>query len=385
MPRRGPQSTPAPCRSAWPSRPRPAGGALGLEPYEEQLVAAAAMCRGRVAQMQTGEGKTLAASFAASFGALRGGGFLVVTANDYLARRDAEWMRPIYERLGLSVASISGRSSRSDRRDAYLADVCYLTARELGFDYLRDGLAYHKEDLVQRPFSAAIVDEADFVLIDEARVPLVIAGRTKGDGVDLREVDVFARSLTEGADYELDPEGRRVLLTLEGQTKLEAFACEDAQGGPQAEPEAQSEERLSLVKARLFAALHARRLLARDVDYVVKRGEVKLVDAFTGRVAERRQWPWGIQAALEAKEALEIGPEGKIFGSIAVQHLMALFPEIGGDDRDCRSRSRGVRLGLRHGDGRHPAGAAFRQDRPPRRRLLDERRQASSARHGDRE
>ena len=194
------------------------------------------MCRGRVAQMQTGEGKTLAAAFAASFGALRGGGFLVVTANDYLARRDAEWMRPIYERLGLSVASISGRSSRSDRRDAYLADVCYLTARELGFDYLRDGLAYHKEDLVQRPFSAAIVDEADFVLIDEARVPLVIAGRTKGDGVDLREVDVFARSLTEGADYELDPEGRRVLLTLEGQTKLEAFACEDAQGGPQAEP-----------------------------------------------------------------------------------------------------------------------------------------------------
>ena len=167
---------------------------LGLEPYEEQLVAAAAMCRGRVAQMQTGEGKTLAASFAASFGALRGGGFLVVTANDYLARRDAEWMRPIYERLGLSVASISGRSSRSDRRDAYLADVLYLTARELGFDYLRDGLAYHKEDLVQRPFSAAIVDEADFVLIDEARVPLVIAGRTKGDGVNLREVAVPSRA-----------------------------------------------------------------------------------------------------------------------------------------------------------------------------------------------
>jgi preprotein translocase subunit SecA len=291
---------------------------LGLEPYDEQLIAAAAMCRGRVAQMQTGEGKTLAAAFAASFGAMRGRGLQVLTANDYLARRDAEWMRPIYEWLGLSVSSISGRSTARERRAAYLADLTYLTARELGFDYLRDGLVYDRADLVQRPFSSAIVDEADFLLVDEARIPLVIAGGARGDGVDVRAVDRLARSLSRGVDYEVDPEGRKVLLTLEGQSMLERFTGGDAA----------SEERLSLVKARLFASLHAICLLARDVDYVVKEGEVKLVDSFTGRVAERRRWPWGIQAALEAKEGLEIGPEGRIYGSIAVQHLMALFPRM---------------------------------------------------------
>jgi preprotein translocase subunit SecA len=293
---------------------------LRQEPYDEQLVAAAAMCRGKVAQMQTGEGKTLAAAFAASFGAMRDGALHVLTANDYLARRDAEWMRPIYEWLGLSAASISGSSSAGERRAAYLADLCYLSARELGFDYLRDGLVYEKAELVQRPFASAIVDEADFVLIDEARIPLVIAGSAGGDGVDLRAVDALASSLSRDVEYEIDPEGRRVLLTLEGQSRLEGFAGADI--------DAASEERLSLVKARLFAALHARCLLERDIDYVVKKGEIKLVDSFTGRVAERRQWPWGIQAALEAKEALEIGPEGRVYGSIAVQHLMALYPRL---------------------------------------------------------
>ncbi len=188
--------------------------------------------------------------------------------------------------------------------------------------YLRDGLAYDRAELVQRPFFSAIVDEADFVLIDEARIPLVIAGGAVSDGAvsdgaDLRAVDGLARSLAEAVDYEIDPEGRRVLLTLEGQRRLEDFVGTET-----------SEERLALMKARLFAALHAQKLLARDVDYVVKRGEAKLVDSFTGRVAEQRQWPWGIQAAIEAKEGLAIGPEGRIYGSIAVQHLMALYPRL---------------------------------------------------------
>jgi preprotein translocase subunit SecA len=291
---------------------------LGLEPYAEQLVAAAAMCGPKVAQLQTGEGKTLAAALAACYGAMRGGGTHILTANDYLARRDAEWMRPIYEALGLSVASICGRSPPSERRAAYSADVAYLTARELGFDYLRDGLAYDRADILQRRFSSAIVDEADFVLIDEARVPLVIAGNAGGDGIDVRRVDALALSLERDFDYRVDPEGRRVLLTLGGQAKVEAFAGSGAA----------FEENLDLAKARLFAALHAHRLLARDVDYVVKDGAVRLVDAFTGRVAERRQWPWGIQAALEAKEGLEIGPEGRIYGSITVQHLMGLYPRL---------------------------------------------------------
>jgi preprotein translocase subunit SecA len=294
---------------------------LGLEPYEEQLIAAAAMCEGRVAQLQTGEGKTLAAAFAASLGAMRGPGFHVLTANDYLARRDAEWMRPIYEALGLGVASISGHSSPGERRAAYACDLCYLTARELGFDFLRDGLAYEREALVMRPLASAIVDEADFLLIDEARVPLVIAGGTGGDGVDLGAVDALALSLVRGVDYEVDPEGRRVMLSLEGHRRVEDFAGSRAAGAGLEEPR-------SLATARLFAALHAHCLLERDVDYVVKEGSVKLVDSFTGRVAERRQWPWGIQAALEAKESLAIGPEGRIYGSIAVQHLMALYPRL---------------------------------------------------------
>lgn len=294
---------------------------LGLEPYGLQLVAAAAICSGRVAQMQTGEGKTLAAALAACYCAMRDGCLHVVTANDYLARRDAQWMAPIYEALGLAVASVVASDGPSERRAAYGADVVYLTARELGFDYLRDGLAYSPADLVQRGFSSAIVDEADFVLVDEARVPLVIAGAVAegGDaGAEVLAADRLARSLAANRDFLVDPEGRKVSLSLEGQARTEAFfgagGMHTREGAP--------------LFARVHAALHAHRLLARDVDYLVKDGRVVLVDAFTGWVAEKRRWPWGIQAALEAKEGLGIGPEGRTYGSIAVQHLMGLYPRI---------------------------------------------------------
>lgn len=302
---------------------------LGLRPFEAQLVAAAALCSGVVVQMQTGEGKTLAAALAACCGALDGRGFHVITANDYLARRDAEWMRPIYGAFGLSVASIGGDSSPAERRAAYLSDVTYLTARELGFDYLRDGLVSSASDIAQRPFSRAIVDEADFVLVDEARVPLVIAGACPGvagdeaTDADPRVMDGIARELRVGLDYRVDPEGRTVAITLEG---LEHAAL--LLGRDEAESLGESGEPSDRAKARLFAALHARSLLNRDIDYVVKGGEVRLVDSFTGRVAERRQWPWGIQAAIEAKEDLSIKPEGRIYGSIAVQHLMGLYPRL---------------------------------------------------------
>lgn len=306
--------------------------ALGLDPFEEQLVAAAAMICGKVAQMATGEGKTLAAALAASCLALDGRGFHVLTANDYLARRDARWMRPLYRSLGLSVAAVDERSTREERRAAYLADVTYLSARELGFDYLRDGLAYDARDLVQRPFSRAIVDEADFVLIDEARVPLVIAGAEEGDGVDVRAIDRLALELARDVDYRVDVEGRSVAVTARGFARAAELIGRPGDPGDPGDPDgpgdsaSPSEDLPDAIKARLFAALHARCLLARDVDYVVKDGAARLVDSFTGRVAERRQWPWGIQAALEAKEGLEIGPEGKIYGSITVQHLMGLYP-----------------------------------------------------------
>jgi preprotein translocase subunit SecA len=303
---------------------------LGLDPYEEQLVAAAALSRGKVAQMATGEGKTLAAALAAALaprrGAAAGGGFHVLTANDYLARRDAEWMRPLYSSLGLSVAWIGERSTREERRAAYLADVTYLSARELGFDYLRDGLAGDASELVQPPFSRALVDEADFILIDEARVPLVIAGADEGDGVDVRAMDRVAAALEPGLDYRVDAEGRSVAVTGPGYARAALLlGLPGASAGPVGS-DRPSEDLPESAKARLFAALHARRLLRRDVDYVVKDGAARLVDSFTGRVAERRQWPWGIQAALEAKEGLEIGPEGRIYGSITTQHLMGLYP-----------------------------------------------------------
>ncbi len=294
---------------------------LGIEPYEEQLVAAAAMCYGKVVQMQTGEGKTLAAAIAACFCAMRDGKMHIVTANDYLARRDAGWMRPIYETLGIPVASIQGSDSAHARKVAYQADIIYLTARELGFDYLRDGLASQASDFVQGDFSSAIIDEADFILIDEARIPLVIAGAEKQhvrvDG-DVAVADRIVRTFVQGRHFTVDTEGRKVSLTLDGQTEVEVAAGTGGMHEASAAP----------IFARIHAALHAHTLLARDVDYMVKDGEVRLVDAFTGRVAEKRQWPWGIQAAIEAKEGLQPGSEGRIYGSITVQHLMELYPRI---------------------------------------------------------
>ncbi len=293
---------------------------LGLEPYEEQLIAASAMCSGKVAQMQTGEGKTLAAAVAAAYCAMRDGGAHVITANDYLAGRDAEWMRPIYERLGLTVASVRSADRLVERRASYGADVVYLTARELGFDYLRDGMAYRTDRLSLAVFRSAIVDEADSILIDEARVPLVIAGDdgSGGRGADVAAADRAVRSLSETVDYAVDAEGRKVSLTLEGQRKVEAALGVGGMHEPEAAP----------LFARVHAALHAHRLLSRDVDYVVIDGEARLVDAFTGRVADGRKWPWGIQAAVEAKEGLETGSEGRIYGSITTQHLMELYPRI---------------------------------------------------------
>ena len=291
---------------------------LGLRPHDQQLVAGIAMHRGKLAQLQTGEGKTLAAVFPACLSALVGRGVHVMTANDYLARRDAEWMRPVYELLGLRVSSIGEGTAAAERRAAYRADVTYLSAREAGFDYLRDALAFDAGDLVQRELHAAIVDEADFILIDEARIPLVIAGAGSPEQIDIDRVDSFARGLRPGLDYEADRQGRKVSILLAGHGRIEeAFGIEGIHVQRGAE-----------VFARVSASLHAHALLRRDVDYVVKKGRVELVDELTGRIADRRQWPYGIQAALEAKEGLTIGAEGRVYGSITVQHFMGLYEKL---------------------------------------------------------
>ena len=291
---------------------------LGQDPFDEQLIAGIALHQGKLAQMQTGEGKTLAAVFPACLAGMRGAGVHVLTANDYLAARDARWMGPVYETLGLRVAAIGERTGPEERKAAYAADVTYLTAREAGFDYLRDGMGTQPADLVQRGLHSVIVDEADFILIDEARVPLVIAGSAETDGIDLATVDAFVRALEPGVHYAVDREGRRVSLTLEGQARVEEKL---AMGGIH-------EERGTRVFARVHAALHAHCLLTRDVEYVVRGDRAELVDGFTGRIADRRVWPWGIQPALEAKEGLPVRPEGSAFGSITIQHFIGMYGRL---------------------------------------------------------
>jgi preprotein translocase subunit SecA len=289
--------------------------ALGLAPFDEQLIAGIVMHRGMLAQMQTGEGKTLAAVFAAALGAMSGAGVHVLTANDYLAGRDAAWMHPIYALLGLTVAAIGAGTPAAERRSAYRADVTYLTAQEAGFDFLRDGMCFTPADVVQRDLGMAIVDEADFILIDEARVPLVIAGALDCDEVDVQAVDAVAAAMQPGVEFTVEREARRVSLLPSGHERVErALGVAGIH-----------EERGAEVFARVHAALHARHLLRRDVDYIVKNGRIDLVDGFTGRVADRRQWPWGVQPALEAKERVPVRPEGTVLGSITIQHLMGLY------------------------------------------------------------
>jgi preprotein translocase subunit SecA len=292
--------------------------ALGLRPFDAQLVAGIVMHRGKLAQVQTGEGKTLAAVFPACLNAMAGAGVHVMTANDYLARRDVRWMRPVYVSMGLSVASVQSCMGREERAAAYRADVTYLTAREAGFDYLRDGLCLRQEELVQRGHAMALVDEADFILIDEARIPLVIAGAAGAGAAEAQRADEVARGLRPGIDYEADREGRRVSILLPGHRRIEE---ELGITGIHEEPGASW-------FARIHAALHARVLLRRDVDYVVREGAIQPVDELTGRIADRRQWPWGIQAALEARERLTVRPEGRVFGSITTQSFIALYGKV---------------------------------------------------------
>ncbi len=291
---------------------------LGMRPFDGQLVAGIALHAGKLAQMPTGEGKTLAAVFPACLVALGGLHVHVLTANDYLAGRDAQWMGPIYGLLGVRVASIAADFSPAERRAAYGAEVTYLTAREAGFDYLRDGLCFSPADLVQGSRERAIVDEADFLLIDEARVPLVIAGEADLDVAAPLRADEVARFMHRGRDYDVDREARRIALLPAGHRAVEAaFGVAGIH-----------EETGALCFARVYAALHARELLQRDVDYVVKDGAIGLVDELTGRIADRRQWPWGIQAALEAREGLSLRVEGTVYGSITIQHFMGLYDSI---------------------------------------------------------
>lgn len=290
--------------------------ALEQRPYDVQLLGAMALLSGKVAEMATGEGKTLTATIAA-YGHVRlgNGPVHVLTVNDYLARRDAEWMEPVYRLLGLSVGWVTESSTPEQRREAYLADVTYVSVSEAGFDYLRDQLVTDVEDRVQRELATAIVDEADSILIDEARVPMVLAGSIAIETDPVHEAADLVRELRSGKDYDVAEDGRSVAFTDAGLKKIE-----EKLGGIDLYADDQVEH-LSAVNV----ALHARALLRRDVDYIVRNGGVELIDEMRGRVAQRRRWPDGLQAAVEAKEGLSATAEGEVLDTITVQAYIALY------------------------------------------------------------
>lgn len=288
--------------------------------FDVQLLGAVGLLTGHVVQMDTGEGKTLAGALAAAGYALRGKRVHVVTVNDYLARRDADWMKPIYDLLGVSVGWIEPAHSRDERKQAYASEVTYGAVAEIGFDMLRDRLVTDVDDLVQGEPEIAIVDEADSVLVDEARVPLVMAGSIDHTDAD-EEVANIVRRLRLGLHYETDSDCRNAWLTKAG-----ASVVEKALGGDINLYDETGSDRLPAVNV----ALHAHALLTRDVDYIVRDGKVQLINAARGRVAELQRWPDGLQAAVEAKEQVAATDRGKILDSITVQALLARYPEVAG-------------------------------------------------------
>jgi preprotein translocase subunit SecA len=293
---------------------------LGLVLFDVQLQGALALADGKIAEMQTGEGKTLAAVPAVVWHARQRQGVHVMTANDYLARRDAQWMGPIYGFLGLSVGCIQQGMNSEARRRAYACDVTYGTANEMGFDYLRDQLALCPNDQVHRPFNVSLVDEADSILIDEARLPLVIAGETDEPEALPYRVDALTRHFRRFVHYTVDENERNVVLTDAGIRTVEnAFERDNLF----------DDENLSL-NAAVQDSLHAHVLLHRDVDYIVKNDAIESVDEFKGRIIQDRRWPAGLHTAIEAKEGLAPKKQGRILGSVTLQHLMALYPVLCG-------------------------------------------------------
>ncbi|MFC9974970.1 accessory Sec system translocase SecA2 [Spirillospora sp. NPDC127200] len=288
--------------------------ALGERPYDVQLIGTLALLSGRVAEMATGEGKTLAGALAAAGYALRGHRVHVLSVNDYLARRDAEWMGPLYALLGVTVSWVGQTSAPEERRAAYAADVTYAPVSEVGFDLLRDRLATAPGDRVLPGPDTVLVDEADSVLVDEAMVPLVLAGASELDPASPVHADLVRR-LRPGLHYGADAEERNVQLTAAGAREVERALGVDLY----------APEHLEVLTA-VNLALHAEVLLHRDVDYIVRDGAVKLINESRGRVALLQRWPDGLQAAVEAKEALEASPGGEILDSVTVQELIGRYP-----------------------------------------------------------
>jgi len=294
---------------------------LGLRHYDVQLIGGMALHYGQIAEMKTGEGKTLVATLAVVLNALRGEGVHLVTVNDYLAKRDAAWMAPIYNFLGLSVGVIYPYMPIEERYEAYRADITYGTNSEFGFDYLRDNMVMHQDQMVQRSHSYCIVDEVDSILIDEARTPLIISGPSD-DNVELyKRADGAARQLKEGDDFVKDEKERTIAMTESGIQK-----CEDILKMPGLFSDAAHSE----LAHRIVQALKAHKLFARDVDYVVKDGEIIIVDEFTGRLMIGRRYSDGLHQAIEAKERVQVGRESQTLATITLQNYFRMYNKLAG-------------------------------------------------------
>ncbi len=306
---------------------------LKMRHFDVQLIGGMTLHRGKIAEMRTGEGKTLVATLAAYLNAIPGEGMHVITVNDYLAQRDANWMRPVYEGLGMSVGVVLASQDPDAKRAAYAADIVYGTNNEFGFDYLRDNMAFRLEGKVQRKLHYAIVDEVDSILIDEARTPLIISGAVD-DNTDLyRKINVLIPRLIRQkeedgpGDYSVDEKAKQVYLTEDGHQHIEDLLSDD---GVLAEGASLYDAGNIMLMHHVNAALRAHALYKREVDYIVKDSEIVIVDEFTGRTMPGRRWSDGLHQAIEAKENVKIQAENQTLASITFQNYFRLYKKLSG-------------------------------------------------------
>lgn len=306
---------------------------LGLRPYPVQLMGGIILHQGRIAEMKTGEGKTLVAILPSYLNALTGEGVHVVTVNDYLAKYQSEWMGKVYRYLGLTIGLVIPGMTPQQRRQAYAADITYCTNNELGFDYLRDNMAIYKQELVQRGHAFAIVDEVDSILIDEARTPLIISGKGEDSSQLYQRADQFVATLRRqvfaktdekevqddyDCDYFVDEKARTVSLTAKGIEKAEKFF------GVENLADAEN----TTLSHHINQAMKARGLMKKDIDYVVKDGEIIIVDEFTGRLMYGRRYNEGLHQAIEAKEGVTVAGESKTLATITFQNFFRLYHKL---------------------------------------------------------
>ena len=303
---------------------------LGMKHFYVQVIGGIVLHQGRISEMKTGEGKTLVATLPAYLNALEGKGVHVVTVNDYLAKRDMEWMGKLYTFLGLTVGCVIHGITEEERRAAYQADITYGTNNEYGFDYLRDNMVTYKEQMMQRELNYAIVDEVDSILIDEARTPLIISGRGDKSTDMYRRADSFVKTLVKGTrdkdtkvetgDFVVEEKDNQISLTEEGVQKCEEYFDIENFSDP---------ENME-INHHVMQALKARNMMKRDVDYVVRDGEIIIVDEFTGRMMFGRRYSDGLHQAIEAKENVLVRSESKTLATITLQNYFRMYQKLAG-------------------------------------------------------